>query len=126
MNEELRRIFANNLKFALSMNKRTQKELADHMGVSTAIVSEWVNGKKIPRADKLQSISNWLHIDLANLLEEVKNSDRNTVRVYNISIHSDKAEELAAIADKLPPSDVDVLIAYAKRLSESLGKEDKS
>lgn len=53
MDEQLRERFSVNLKNALERNKRTQKELADYLGVSTATVSDWVNGKKIPRTDKL-------------------------------------------------------------------------
>lgn len=68
MDEELKKIFAGNLKRWLQERDKSQVELAKYMKVSSPTVSDWVNGKKMPRADKLQSISNWLSIDLSDLL----------------------------------------------------------
>ena len=68
MDEELKKIFASNLKRWLQERDKSQVELAKYMKVSSPTVSDWVNGKKMPRADKLQSISNWLSIDLSDLL----------------------------------------------------------
>ncbi len=113
MDEQLRERFSVNLKNALERNKRTQKELADYLGVSTATVSDWVNGKKIPRTDKLQSIANWLSTDLSGLLYE----QREKV-TYKIDI-------LTRTAGQLPESDIDVLLAYAERLLLTSGKDKK-
>ena len=114
MDEQLRERFSVNLKNALIKNKRTQKDLADYLGVSTATVSDWVNGKKIPRTDKLQSIANWLSIDLSELLYE----QQNQKVTYKIEV-------LTRTAGQLPESDIDVLLAYAERLLLTSGKDKK-
>lgn len=70
MDEQLRKRFAKNLKAALEHEGKTQADMAKYMHVSTATASDWCNGNKMPRADKLQSLSNWLSIELADLLVE--------------------------------------------------------
>lgn len=70
MDENLKLIFAENLKKQLSLHDKKQNDLAKYLGVSTATVSEWCSGKKMPRTDKIQSICNWLFIELDALLKE--------------------------------------------------------
>lgn len=70
MEEELRNIFATNLKKQLALHDKKQYDLAKYMGVSTAIVSDWCSGKKMPRTDKIHSICKWLFIELDDLLKE--------------------------------------------------------
>lgn len=70
MKRELTRIFSKNLERLLYERKKSQADMARYMHVSSATASEWVNGKKMPRADKLQSLANWLRVDLSDLLKE--------------------------------------------------------
>lgn len=70
MADTLIEVFSKNLRRWLSMEGRTQAELARYMKVSTATASDWCNGRKMPRSDKLQSICNWFGISLGDLLEE--------------------------------------------------------
>ena len=70
MKRELTRIFSKNLERLLYERKKSQADMARYMHVSSATASEWVNGKKMPRADKLQSLANWLSVDLSDLLQE--------------------------------------------------------
>lgn len=65
---DIQKAFARNLKFYLSREGKTQADMTKYMGVSSATTSDWCNGKKIPRADKLQSICNWLDISLSQLM----------------------------------------------------------
>ena len=69
-NDDFKRIFSKNLNRYLDENNKTQADLYKYMGVSSAVVSDWCNGKKLPRLDKIQSICNWLGIEKSDLLEE--------------------------------------------------------
>lgn len=73
MNEELKRIFSENLRNLLEQKDKTQADLCRHMKVSSATVSDWCNGRKMPRTDKIQSICNWLGVELSALLEDSTN-----------------------------------------------------
>lgn len=70
MDENLRRIFSTNLRKYLELSHRTQADMARYMKISSATASDWVNGNKMPRSDKLQSLANWFHIELSDLLTE--------------------------------------------------------
>lgn len=68
--EDLNRIFSNNLKYWLDVRGKTQADLYKKMGVSSATASDWCNYKKMPKADKLKEIAEWLMIELSDLLYE--------------------------------------------------------
>lgn len=68
--EEYKNIFSKNLLHFLEINQKSQADLCKYIGVSSATVSDWCNGKKMPRMDKIQSICNWLKIEKSDLLEE--------------------------------------------------------
>ena len=68
--EKLRTTFSNNLKRWLDKNDKTQADMCRFMGVSSATASDWCNGKKIPRTDKLGALCAWLEIELDDLLAE--------------------------------------------------------
>lgn len=70
MADALIEVFSRNLRRWLSLEGKTQAELARYMKVSSATASDWCNGRKMPRSDKLQSICNWFNISLVDLLEE--------------------------------------------------------
>lgn len=70
MNEEDRKIFARNLRYYMRRDKITGIALAKYMEVSSATVSDWMNAKKMPRVDKLKSLSHFFHIDMTDLTED--------------------------------------------------------
>ena len=72
MDVKIKLIFARNLCELLEEHEKTQADLARYIGVSSATVSDWSNGKKMPRADKVSIIANWLGVDLSELLTEKK------------------------------------------------------
>lgn len=70
MEDKIKIIFKNNLNKIMEMRGKTQADLCRYMDVSSATVSDWCNGKKMPRTDKIQSIANWLLVEMSDLLEE--------------------------------------------------------
>jgi transcriptional regulator with XRE-family HTH domain len=71
--DEIKKVFAKNLNNYLYLNGKTQADLYRYMGVSSATVSNWCNGLKMPRMDKIQAICNWLGIEKSDLLEHKSN-----------------------------------------------------
>ena len=76
--KELREIFSTNLKYWLDQRNRTQADLRRFMDVSSATASDWCNGRKIPRTDKIGAICAWLNIELDDLLTQKAESERST------------------------------------------------
>ena len=51
----------NTLKKAVAkaIEKQSLRSVAEESGVEPAVLSRWLAGKKIPRADTLDAIANW-------------------------------------------------------------------
>lgn len=63
-------IFAANLKRYMEINKKSRKEVSDALGVSYYTFTDWVNGKKYPRMDKVEKLANYFGILKSDLIEE--------------------------------------------------------
>lgn len=65
-----RQVFSRNLRKYIADSGKTQKELADIIGVSAPTFNEWVSGKKFPRIDKIQKLADYFGIQKSDLIEE--------------------------------------------------------
>lgn len=60
--------FRTNLKRYLKEKKKTQKDLAEYLEVSPAIVSYYIKGINTPRMDKIDKISEFFGIERSDLI----------------------------------------------------------
>jgi transcriptional regulator with XRE-family HTH domain len=65
-----REVFAKNLKRYLDNKGRTQKEVAEFVGVATSTFNDWMKGKKYPRMDKIERLANYFGILKSDLIED--------------------------------------------------------
>ena len=63
-------VFARNLALYLSRSGKSQREMADIMGVSSSTFNEWIKAKKYPRIDKIEFMANYFGIMKSDLIEE--------------------------------------------------------
>lgn len=63
-------VFAKNLRYYMESRGKTQKELAEIVGVSAPTVNDWIKGKKYPRIDKIEMLANYFNILKSDLIEE--------------------------------------------------------
>ena len=63
-------VFARNLRKYMERSGKTQRDMAEIVGVSSATVSDWLNEKKYPRIDKIEMLANYFHILKSDLIEE--------------------------------------------------------
>ena len=78
-----REIFSNNLKYYMKKNNITQNDLILRFGLSSSTISDWCNGKKYPRIDKIEMLANYFKIEKSDLIEdrEKKEKDKAFFRV---------------------------------------------
>lgn len=62
-------IFASNLKKYMDLNHKSRNDISEALGISYFTVSDWVNGKKYPRMDKVEMLANYFGIQKSDLIE---------------------------------------------------------
>lgn len=65
-------IFASNLKRYMEEYQKSRNDISDALGISYFTVSDWVNGKKYPRMDKVEMLANYFGIQKSDLIENKK------------------------------------------------------
>ena len=91
MNEKDREIFAKNLTHYMNRDKVNGITLAKYMKVSSATVSDWMHGKKMPRVDKLKSLSNFFRINMTDLTDDA--DEKNQQDDYYINPETAKVAQ---------------------------------
>ena len=71
-------VFATNLRRLLKENGKKSVDLVNYLGVSKAVVSEWLNAKKLPRMDKVDRMCVFFNCNRTDLIAEKKESDVTT------------------------------------------------
>jgi repressor LexA len=76
--EILKQTFAENLKKYMDRDNRNQLDIANLLKVSPSTASDWINGKKYPRMDKVETLANYFRIRKSDLVEENNPSEELT------------------------------------------------
>ena len=85
-------IFAYNLNFYMNENGKSRTDLAEALGISYFTVTDWVNGKKYPRMDKVEKLAKYFNIKISDLVEK-KSIESNPVEMATIHANILKDEE---------------------------------
>ncbi|MBQ2240823.1 MAG: helix-turn-helix transcriptional regulator [Clostridia bacterium] len=62
-------IFAYNLRKQMELNGKSRNDISQALNISYYTVSDWVNGKKYPRMDKVEMLANYFGILKSDLIE---------------------------------------------------------
>lgn len=92
-------VFSRNLQMYMERSGKTQKEMAEIIGVTAPTFHEWAKGKKFPRIDKVQKLADYFGILKSDLIEDKKEQEK--------PVNDDELTESQR-----------ELIAFAKTLSE--------
>ena len=104
-------IFQKNLLHYLQEAHKTQKEVADAIGVQHQTFSTWCCGVAFPRMGKIQALADYFHINKSDLIEDKsETSDDETERAIKIGIE----------IQRLPQGKQDALLAYLRFLQSQL------
>lgn len=88
-----------NLKYYIDRSGKDRKELAEIWGFPYSTVTEWINGKKYPRIDRIEVMANYFGILKSDLIEE--RTDEHKKMQSNNDIISDIIVRLRTDTDFL-------------------------
>lgn len=63
-------IFSKNLRRLMEQKGVSRQDLSKILGVSYFTISDWVNGKKYPRMDKVEMLADYFGVLKSDLIEE--------------------------------------------------------
>ena len=114
-------IMAKNLSYYVRRSGRTQKELADIVGVAASTFNDWLKGKKYPRIDKIELLADHFGILKSDLIEEKsekhkemqKNNDVISDIIVRMRIDNDFLSAVVAL-NKLDSEKLSNLSAFLK------------
>ena len=69
-------VMAKNLHYYVERSGKTQKEMAEIVGVAASTFNDWMKGKKYPRIDKIEIMANFFKILKSDLIEEKGDAHR--------------------------------------------------
>lgn len=63
-------VLSKNLKYYIEKSGKDRRELAEIWGFPYSTVTEWINGRKYPRIDRIEIMANYFGILKSDLIEE--------------------------------------------------------
>ncbi len=111
---EHKAIFSANLKMYMALNGKSRKEVCEALGYSYFTFSDWVNGKKMPRMDKVEQLANYFGILKSDLIEEKKETATHSSGL------SKSKQQLLSLAENCSEEEAEKLLQMMKIL---LGKK---
>lgn len=73
-----KQILAKNLNYYIERSGKSQKDLAELVGVAASTFNDWVKAKKYPRIDKIEILANYFGIQKSDLIEEKMTEEKET------------------------------------------------
>lgn len=63
-------VFARNLQYYMDSRGKSRRDVCEDLGFSYYTFSDWVNGKKYPRMDKVEMLARYFGIKKSDLIED--------------------------------------------------------
>lgn len=98
-------IMSKNLKYYIAKSGKDRRELAEIWGFPYSTVTEWINGRKYPRIDRIEIMADYFGIMKSDLIEE-KNEDHRQMQkkndiLSNIILKLNEDAELLEMVEKI-------------------------
>lgn len=110
MSDGIKKIFARNLTRYIAQSGKTQKELADMLGVAQSTFNNWCTGVRYPRMDKVDQLADYFGIKKSDLIE-----DKTENPAMDAGI-SEKQKALIDFAKSVPENQVDMILRVMRSI----------
>ena len=114
-------VFAKNLRYYMESKGKTQRELAEIVGVSAPTMNEWLKAKKYPRIDKIEILADYFGILKSDLIEEKpkehKEMQQKNGTIASAVIRMQNDDVFFSIVERLSKLDADKLKGVDSLLS---------
>lgn len=98
-------IMAKNLAYYVERSGKTQKELAEIVGVAASTFNDWMKAKKYPRIDKIEILADHFGILKSDLIEEKskehKEMQKNNDVITDIIVRMRMDNEFLSVVESI-------------------------
>ncbi len=129
--EEQKRIFSKNLSKYLSKYDKTQKEVADAIGVSPQTFNTWCQGIALPRMGKVQALADYFGINKSDLIDDKSDQpddhyylNDETRQIAQEAFENPELRTLFKVARDISPERLRAHIEFMKTLKEQERKNN--
>lgn len=99
-----------NLKYYISRSGKDRRELAEIWGFPYSTVSEWINGKKYPRIDRIEIMADYFGILKSDLIEDKEKESTADDEL------SDNMKALIEFAKSVPDDKAEMILRVMKSI----------
>lgn len=96
-----KQVLAKNLTYYVEKSGKTQKELAELVGVSTSTFNEWMKSKKYPRIDKIEMLANYFGIMKSDLIEDHEEMEKKNDILADVILRMRVDDKFLSVVQKL-------------------------
>ena len=103
-------ILSKNLRYYIDKSGKDRRELAETWGFPYSTVTDWINGKKYPRIDRIEIMADYFGVLKSDLIEE---KEKPTAQGDELS---EELQELIDCIKKLPEDKIQMLLQVARSI----------
>lgn len=111
-------IFSKNLKYYIEQSGKDRRELADIWGFPYSTVTEWINGKKYPRIDRIEIMADYFGILKSDLIEEkmTEEKEKDNDILANIIVRVRTDSKFCSVVESIYSMDPSKMDAVSQML----------
>lgn len=125
---ENKKVMAKNILRYMDLRQKSRQDVCKDLGFSYSTFSEWVSGKKYPRIDKIEIMSNYFGCEKSDLIEEKTEEqlhiEKKNDAIADIILILREDSELLDIVESITKLDADKRTAI-KSLISAFSSTDK-
>lgn len=118
-------IFAENLNRHMKAQGKSRKEVCRDLGINYYTFTDWINGRKYPRMDKVEILANYFGILKSDLIEEKTKEqaerEKKSSTIADAALRMKSDQEFLSLVEMLLPLDAEK-IAGAKHFLDAFLK----
>lgn len=113
--------FSRNLTYYVEHSGKTQKLIAEDLGIARSVLNEWMKGKKYPRIDKIEMLADYFGLKKSDLIEERgwEEKKEKDADLFNRVKMDKELTELIRIYYSLPKRDQRLIRNFINDLNQS-------
>jgi transcriptional regulator with XRE-family HTH domain len=112
-------ILSKNLKYYIERSGKDRRDLAETWGFPYSTVTDWINGKKYPRIDRIEIMADYFGILKSDLIEEkmTEEKEKDNDTLANIIVRMRTDEKYFSVVESLYDVDSSKLDAVSQMIA---------